>query len=527
MPSYQPGFSSSVRPETEMNAFFRRIFRRKKVEKSADKEKESLVTDTMPVSLAKTKEGKSKNRAKPTENASICIIGGGVSGLTAALTASKELNSKEKIILLESSGSMGGRVQSDTTIDGYTLDRGFAVFIENYPKARELLNYDALKLKKFLPGALVKLEDENELARVADPLRQPGELFTALFAPVGNFADKLALLLMIFDVNSKSIPDLFDEEESDTLSYLQSKWGLSDSMLDCFFKPFLEGIYLAPLEEQSSRMFSFVFKMFSEGAATLPQGGMGAVSKQLVETVEKLGVDIRLEHPVSRIHSTEDGFLVQTEDGKTAIQAKTVIIATDGHIAQKIVSQLEGFETLEESPEQPQRSVGCLYYGFEGTPPVTDPILILNGIGQRRGDKANPVNNVCFPSVVNEGYAPEGYSLCSATVLKGAMDAYKGREDELDDAVRKQLATWFPGYEYDIMKKWELKRIYKIPNAQPGQLKGPFPANVNGGRDCTTFRGMGLPKGLFLCGDHMATATLNGALESGANAGIAAAKLFS
>ena len=83
--------------------------------------------------------------------ASVCVVGGGVSGLTAALTAAKELGDNYKVVLLESSESLGGRVQSDVTDDGFVLDRGFAVFSEEYPCAKEVLDYDDLKLHKFLP----------------------------------------------------------------------------------------------------------------------------------------------------------------------------------------------------------------------------------------------------------------------------------------------------------------------------------------------------------------------------------------
>ena len=37
--------------------------------------------------------------------------------------------------------------------------------------------------------------------------------------------------------------------------------GLSDSMIDRFFNPFYQGIFLSPLSEQSSRMFGFLFKV--------------------------------------------------------------------------------------------------------------------------------------------------------------------------------------------------------------------------------------------------------------------------
>lgn len=42
-----------------------------------------------------------------------------------------------------------------------------------------------------------------------------------------------------------------------------------------------QGIFLSPLEEQSSLLFNFVFKMFSIGSASLPEGGMGEVPKQI------------------------------------------------------------------------------------------------------------------------------------------------------------------------------------------------------------------------------------------------------
>ena len=81
--------------------------------------------------------------------------------------------------------------------------------------------------------------------------------------------------------------------------------------------------------------------------------------------------------------------------------------------------------------------------------------------------------------------------------------------------------------EEAILHKWKLERIYNIPNAQPGQFQGPQPANQNGGRPTNVYRGKVLPAGVYVCGDHMATATLNGALESGINAGRDAVKMLS
>jgi phytoene dehydrogenase-like protein len=402
----------------------------------------------------------------PMDQADIVVIGGGVSGLTAAITAAEAAKKKKidsKVVIVEANSELGGRVLSDKTEDGFVLDQGFAVFIEEYPASKMMLDYDALKLRPFLPGALVKLKSRNKLARVADPLRVPGDTLNALLSPVGSIFDKLRVLPVILNVRLKSIENLFEERETDTETALTERWGFSDAFIATFFKPFLEGIYLAPLPKQSSRMFSFVFKMFSDGSATLPAGGMGAVSAQLVEKAKNLGIEIRTDMPVSRIVSGKnDNFVVECASSRQRFQAATVVVATDGRIAQKMLSNVEGFESLADLPEQPQQSVGCLYYGFKGEAPVEDPILILNGIGDEAGSEAYPANNCCFPSVVNEGYAPEGYNLCSVTVLGKAMEAYKGRPDELDQAVRLQLGTWFRDQRSEIINDWELKNIYFV-----------------------------------------------------------------
>ena len=371
--------------------------------------------------------------------------------------------------------------------------------------SKELLDYEALQLGKFLPGALVKIKDSAALQRVADPLRQPGDLFTAITADVGTLLDKVRVLPLIYHVRSNSIAELFDEPETDTRTALTERWGFSDDFIQKFFEPFLEGIYLAPLKEQSSRMFSFVFKMFSEGAASLPKGGIGAVAQQLADKATAAGVDIHTGQSVKSIVPKKEKYLIRTVKGKD-IRADQVIVATEGPIAKKLLSTLDAMKDLADKPDPVQRFVGCLYYSFPGPEPVQDPILILNGIGAERGNDQNPINNICFPSVMaQQDYAPPGTGLCSVTVLKDTMDSFEGRggDEALDAAVRQQLGTWFPDCKDDILNRWKLERIYKIPKAQPAQLNGPFPANVHEGRPCGTYFGMELPtRHLCLRGSH-------------------------
>jgi len=508
------------------------LFRRGKKEQKTPEE--IVLVEQEP----KPQEGPKKAKSKDSniEEVDLVVIGAGVSGLTAALTAAESSKKIKKSVVLEASDKVGGRVTSDKTSDGYILDRGFAVFIEEYPTAKQVLNLTELELKPFLPGALVKIPKKNfrigfdEFERVADPLRQPLDIFTALFADVGTISDKFRVLSLIAHVNFNTVEELFKEPETDTLTCLNEKYGFSDKFIDEFLKPFLEGIYLAPLNEQSSRMFHFVFKMFSEGAATLPAKGMQAVSDQLADKCQNKGVEIRCKHAVQEIQPSNDGsFLVEYKSNheQKKIRTKSIILATDGIVATKLIKQIDEFASVGALPQPPQRRVACRYYGFPGTAPITDPILILNGerVTQDYDLKSNPVNNICFPSVLSSEYAPESHSLCSVTILSEAMKLYENDDAGLDKAVRQQLSKWFPFYEADILdsNRWKTLGSYKIDNAQPGQLDGPWAAKVHGGRDCSKYRGKSLPKGFYVCGDHMATATLNGAMESGVNAGKAAA----
>jgi len=464
-----------------------------------------------------------------TEECDVCIIGGGVSGLAAAIEIVSNSKKDTRVVLLEADSAVGGRVRSDVTEDGFILDRGFAVFIEQYPTAREILDYDGLELRRFLPGAKVKLRDRERLATVVDPLRERRAAIGTLTTPVAGVKDKARLLPLFATVLTKSIDDLFQMEETDSLSCLRERYGFSQDFVDAFFAPFLEGIYLVPLERQSSRMLHFVLKMIARGATSLPRGGMQAVSDQMSSNAESKGVEIKVSTKVLSIEQSGDRYSVTSESEDTSsrrINAKNVIIATDVGVAKNLLSRVEGLEGIGTLPDLSQRTVGCLYYAFKSPAPLLDPILLLNGEGPgRRSCKDFPVNNICFPSVVQDSYSPEGFELCSVSVLESALGSTEDGIDceALDEAVRRQLAGWFPDFAADILDKsvWVNKGAYCIPNAQPSQFGSPNSANVFGGRPCDSFQGIGLPAGLLVCGDHTSTATLNGALASGVSAGRA------
>ncbi|TCD01565.1 FAD-dependent oxidoreductase [Pedobacter psychroterrae] len=85
------------------------------------------------------------------KDADVIIIGAGLAGLTAA----KVLKTAGKSIkILEASDKVGGRIKTDE-VNGFLLDRGFQVLLTAYPEAKRFLDYTALDLCRFDPGALI------------------------------------------------------------------------------------------------------------------------------------------------------------------------------------------------------------------------------------------------------------------------------------------------------------------------------------------------------------------------------------
>jgi len=418
----------------------------------------------------------------------IVIVGAGISGLACANELKKA--GETDFVLLEASDAPGGRIRTDN-VDGYLLDRGFQVFIEEYPEAKALFDYKKLDLKQFLPGAMVRYD--KSFYKVADPFRRPQDLLNSLTTPIGSFMDKVNIGIFAFLVRFFTLRSIFMKCEVDTETYLTQSRGLSRSMIERFFAPFYQGIFLSPLKYQSSRMFEFVFKMFTEGAASLPAGGMQEICEQVANNLPDGSIRYN-----NKVISTKPGEVkVSTNKKIETYECESIVLAADPPALSKLSSDVE-------IPDA--RKSTCLYYGFEGLPPIQEPLLILNGETYQRDFAPDSVtiNNVCFPSQVSKKYAPEGYSLASVTVVGAA----EGVTDKvLEEKVYMQLIDWFG----ESVETWKFLKSYRVSYAQPAQTS---PHTIEG-------KPAKLSDGIFICGDHRGTATLNGAIESGRRAAMA------
>ena len=395
------------------------------------------------------------------------VVGAGLAGLAAA----RQIKSHGRsVIVVEAQDGVGGRVRTDK-VDGFLLDRGFQVLLTAYPELKTQIDMSALDLKMFSSGALVMRDGRSSV--VTDPFREPRRAAATVFAPVGTLTDKLRIAVLRWRVMHRNAPKILKSEDLSTTDALRDL-GFSETMIDRFFRPLFGGIQLDPELRTSRRMFEIIFKSLSEGQSALPANGISAIPEQMATN---LGTEnIFLNTQATKIETGA----VTTVAGR--VETSAVVVATDQPSASKLL----------RTNEIASRVVGCVYFSADA-PPTHEKFVVLDGTGQ------GPVLNAAILSNIAPSYAPPGKHLIVAA-LPGIIAG------DLEAMSRDQLRTWW-GPQVD---GWSHIKTYRITHAGPEQLP-PFNPKQK----------VSLGNGLFVCGDHRDTGSIQGALYSGRRCGEA------
>lgn len=390
----------------------------------------------------------------------IIIIGAGISGLICALELEKKGYSP---VILEGKASAGGRLQTDY-YESIPLDHGFQVLLTEYPYAKKYLNYDALNLRYFKPGAVIS--DGNDMVSFGDPIRDKSFLISTTFTSMATFSDKLKVNKLAKDLKEKSIEDIFNSEEISTLDYLRQK-GFSGTIIKNFFKPFFSGIFLEDKLATSSRMFEFVYKMFATGHAAVPNNGIQEIANQLVSKLNNTAI-----HYNTKVESIEDG-IVKTNSDEFDFDKVVIATVPDGII---------------DYPDR-IRWKDCynLYFKIKKSG-LKKPIIGLVN------DESSSINNFHFVTDIHD--INSDYAVLSVTVVKDVDMS----EDELikqatQDA-EKYCNVEFPSFIKMFHIKKALPDISDI-KYEPVDEKIKYSENI------------------YLAGDHLAMGSLNAAMASG------------
>ncbi len=393
------------------------------------------------------------------ESPDVVVVGAGLAGLACARAVHQAGRS---VVVLEASDAVGGRVRTDE-VDGMLLDRGFQVYNTGYPEAARVLDHDRLDLQAFLPGALVRWG--AALHRVGDPRRLPTWSLGTAMAPIGGLRSKAALAAVAGRAALAPVDRLLSAPETTTYDALRAR-GVSDVTIDRFLRPFLSGVFLETELATSSRFFDLVLRSFARGTQCVPAAGMGAIPRQLAE-----GLDVRLGAPVRAVGPG------RADD----LRPRAVVVATAAPAAAALLPGLD---------VPAMRSV-TTHYLLADRPPVSEAAIVLDA------ERSGPVANTVVLTNAAPAYAP-GRVLVSASVVAG---------DAGEPAVRAHLARI---YGVDT-SAWEHVRRCDIAEALP-QMRPPMGDFRKPAR---------LEAGLYVCGDHRDSGSIQGALVSGRRAATA------
>jgi phytoene dehydrogenase-like protein len=496
---------------------------------------------------------------EPANQADVVIVGAGVAGLSAAhrLTSAGVTTT-----ILEAAPCVGGRMSTEK-VDGFRLDRVGQLLSTAYPDLGPAPGLDALVLRPFAPGVLLHCDGRHHQASVpadaggargalhavralasaprpavapkgrgaprqnsaagdwGDPepasgprsraMLRPGEARGASWAgvgvrnvprpgargrrvpwpatvpgaatrgaprataPLGSAVDQARLGAALSRIANTPVEHLLARLELPAGQALAAR-GLPARTIDGFLRPLLAALLCDPELTTSSRCADLALRSFARGRLCVPEGGAEALPELLARTLPPGTVRTGV-----RVTSVSTTSVTTAEHGE--IRCRAVLLATDARAAAEL---LPGLRVPDFHP------VTVVHHTTD-EPPATGASLLLDA------DRGGPVSHTAVISRVDPSRAPAGRTLVSSTVL-GAPPA------DLDTAVRTHLARLYG----TSTRRWETLAVHHTAEAVPA-MRPPHDLR----------RPVRLMAGLYVCGDHRDTSTVQGALHSAHRASAA------
>ena len=445
---------------------------------------------------------------EPAYQADVVIVGAGVAGLSAA---HRLTSAGVTTVVLEAAPYVGGRMSTEK-VDGFRLDRIGRLLSTAYPELRLTPGLDALTLRPFAPGLLVHADGRTHRAGEPGSTASAGGARGALgaarafvtaprrpraarragpspdgavngaaapqatapplprtFPPLGGAVDQARLAAALGRIAAAPVERLLARPDRPAGHALATR-GMPARTVEGFLRPLLAALLCDPDLTTSSRCADLALRAFAAGRLCVPEGGADTLPELLAGALPPGTVR-------TGVHVTS----VSTTSVRTAehgeLRCRAVLVATGARAAAELLPGLR---------VPPFHPVTVVHHTPDEVPPAGAGLLL-------DADRCGPVAHTAVLSEIDPSRAPAGRALVSSTILGPPPP-------DADRVVRAHLSDLYG----TSTLRWELLAVHHTPDAVPAM---PPPHDLR--------RPVRLLDGLYVCGDHRDTSTVQGALHSG------------
>ncbi|MBE2197088.1 MAG: protoporphyrinogen oxidase [Anaerolinea sp.] len=382
----------------------------------------------------------------------ILIIGGGISGLSAAWELQQQAGERVRLTVLEADGRLGGKVLTQTmpAPNGgqFIVDAGPESFVTRKPAAWQLtreLGLEALAMNPGNEAAGTYVLDDGRLRPL--PL-SPGAFIKS---DLLTWRGKLRMLAEPF------IPPKRDGADESLADFVTRRLGRE--ALEKFIGPVLGGIYNSDPETQSILVTSPIMREL-EAHGSLVRGSIRHMRARrraaqspaappfrflgftpgaevlITALTAQLQADLRLNAVVVGLERTAEGTAVLHLAGGESLTADAVIITTPANVAAKLVTAVAP-EAATQLAQIRHAHIGTISLAYPAEAVAhTAPI---RGLMIPRREKRR-IDAVTWTSAKVPGRAPEGYALLRVFIGGGLPATVTMPESDLLPIVQEELA---------------------------------------------------------------------------------------
>lgn len=270
-----------------------------------------------------------------TQPGRVAIVGGGISGLTTALTLLVESASPIDITVFESSSTTGGLIRATPFAGLDAIDEGADAFLVRVPWAQQLASELGLGAALTSPTSAHAAVWRNGLHSIPQdlllgiPAKMRAFVASPLISPMGKLRAAIEPLL----------PRTTDEDSIG--HYIRRRFGnqIHERLVD----PLVGSIYAADTDKFSMAAVPQIASLTASRSLLLaaararktaqknatpnapifgsPLRGMGALTETLAQRVRALGGNIVTNAPVSAISRQQNTYIVTTAQGEHTADA--------------------------------------------------------------------------------------------------------------------------------------------------------------------------------------------------------------